>query len=99
MLDQLDQHAATELQLFIENDEHIYTSRFVPVMRNLKRKMNRGTYDHNRAPKLWRYLVDAAAKAYDPGSAQWHKVFNTTTRQHVAQTLADEYREDIKDYQ
>lgn len=94
----LDQNAAAELQLFIENDERIYRSRFVPVMQNLKRKLDKGTYDHSLAPKLWRYLVDAAAKAYDPDSGQWHKMFNTTTRQHVAQTLADEYREDIKDY-
>ena len=94
----VDQHAAEELQLFIENDEQLYRSQFVPIMENLRRKMNRGVYDHSKAPKLWRYLVDAAAKAYPYGdkAVEWHKTFNTTTRQHVAQALADEYREEVQ---
>ena len=87
----VDIYKAQELQLFIENDEQFYRSRFVPIMENLKR--NRGVYDHSKAPILWRYLVNAAAKAY-----WWNKnkTFNATTRQHVAQALADEYREEVQ---
>jgi len=93
----LDQDAATELQLFIENDNHIYMSRFIPVMKNLQRKVKKGTYDHSKAPELWRYLVDAAAKSYDEKDTSWYNTFNTTTRQHVAQSLADEYRIAVED--
>ena len=89
----VDIRKAKDLQVFIENDEQLYRSLFVPTMEHLKRKMNRGVYDHRKATKSWRSLVDAAVKSY-----WWdkNKTFNATTRQHVAQSLADEYREELE---
>lgn len=52
-----------ELVMWIENDEQLYR-RLTACCVNLWRKRFAGTYDHARAPKLWRYLVDDAARGY-----------------------------------
>jgi len=59
----LDQHAIVELTLFIENTESLY-KQFSYMEENLLTKIERGVYDHSKAPKLWQYLVDQGAKDY-----------------------------------
>lgn len=54
---------ATELVLFAENTEPLY-AQFQSIIDNLTRKIDKGTYRPELAPKLWRYWTDAAAKAY-----------------------------------
>ena len=53
-----------ELELFIMNDQDLYRQMFLPIIMNLARKMKRGVYNHQMAPKLWQYLVDQGAKKY-----------------------------------
>jgi len=36
----------------------------MPIISNIKRKIAKGVYNHEKAQKLWMYLVDDAAKAY-----------------------------------
>ena len=52
----MDMHAVNELRLFIENDRDLYRQQFLPIVENIKRKLNRGIYDPEKAPKLWLYL-------------------------------------------
>jgi hypothetical protein len=89
---EVDETAATELELFIENDADLYRQQHVPILQNLWRKMKRGVYDHNKAVKMWSYLVESGAKKYvkefDAPGAKWHEVFNVPTRERVAQSLA-----------
>lgn len=99
----VDEHAATELRLYLDNDQ-----RFSPqspqgqgrsIVLNLLRKMKKGNYDHALAPKLWGYLVESAAKAYakefaSPG--EWSQIFSPATRRAVAQELADDFQRDAK---
>ena len=59
-----DSDAVNELDLFIMNDEDLYRKRFMPIITNIKRKMKRGVYDHEKVIKLWMYLVDDAARQY-----------------------------------
>lgn len=93
----VDEDAARELDLYIDND-----SRFSPmgggigraVLNNLKRKMAKGTYNHAFAPKAWQYVVDAAANTYvrEHGGPR----FQPATRRKVASDMADYARDMIK---
>lgn len=58
-----DQGQADELALYIENTEPMYI-RKLDFVKAVFKKVVKGVYSDALAPKLWRYLVDAAAKAY-----------------------------------
>jgi hypothetical protein len=59
-----DKIAAREIQLFADNDYMLYQQRKRPILINLGKKYKKGTYDVNKAAKLWRYYVDAAMQKY-----------------------------------
>ena len=95
-----DSDAVNELDLFIMNDEDLYRRRFMPIISNIKRKIKKNIYDHEKAQKLWMYLVDDAAKEYvkEFGSTQDDVVdmFPKETRQQVARVISDRELENIK---
>ena len=96
----IDSDAVNELDSFIMNDEDLYRRRFMPIISNIKRKMKRGVYDHDKVIKLWMYLVDDAAKKYvqEYGSTDQDvkDVFPKETRLQVAQIIADREKENIQ---
>lgn len=61
----LDEHAAKELYLWIENDSVLYDRQYTPIIKNLVAKKARGVYDHTLAAKLFGYLAESGAKRYD----------------------------------
>ena len=88
-----DQHAATELQLYMENDSGLYRQR-QSIEKNLEKKILKGKFDLKLSEKLWMYWVDEGAKKYakEFGDArEWHKMFDVPTRRHVAAQLAKEF--------
>lgn len=92
----MDQSAARELELFIENDGDLYRQQYTPILKNLALKKAKGIYDHAKAVKLFRYMVDRADKIYfsqaDPWRRQSGKVLtDTATRNHVADSLARKF--------
>lgn len=91
-LGQMQQAEATELQLEIENDADLYRQQFIPIVKNIQRKVKNGTYDHNLAPQLWQYLVDNGTRKMVGNVGGLDKV----VRMKVAQKMADEYIDDIK---
>ena len=95
----VDKDAARELEIYIENDQKLYKQKLIPIVKNIQKKIASGKYDHKKAPKLWMYLVDEAAKKYikDHGSPgeKIDSMFNKETRMAVAQNLADNYRDEI----
>ena len=95
-----DSDAVNELDLFIMNDEDLYRKRFMPIITNIKRKMKRGVYDHEKVIKLWMYLVDDAARQYvqEFGTADQDvkDMFPKETRLQVAQVIADREKENIE---
>lgn len=98
--DHIDSDAVNELDLFIMNNEELYRRRFMPIISNLKRKIAKNIYVHEKAIKLWMYLVDDAAKEYirqygNPDE-DVKNVFPKETRQRVAQIIADRELENIK---
>ena len=70
------------------------------VMLLLLVKLAKNVYDHEKAQKLWMYLVDDAAKEYvkEFGTTQddVSNMFPKETREQVARVLSDRELENIK---
>ena len=96
----IDSDAVNELDTFIMNNENLYRRRFMPIILNIKRKLAKNVYDHEKAQKLWMYLVDDAAKEYvkEYGSTQDDvaNMFPKETRMQVARVISDRELENIK---
>ena len=100
IIEALDSDAVNELDSFIMNNEELYRRRFMPIITNLKRKIAKKVYDHDKAQKLWMYLVDDAAREYvkEFGSQgqDVSDMFPKETRLQVAKVIADRELENIK---
>jgi hypothetical protein len=96
----IDSDAVNELDTYIMNNEDLYRRRFMPIISNIKRKVAKNVYDHEKAQTLWMYLVDDAAKEYvkEFGSTQDDiaTMFPKETRQQVARVISDRELENIK---
>ena len=96
----IDTEATRELDLFIMNDEDLYRRRFMPIISNLRRKVRKNVYDHEKAQKLWMYLIDDAARKYvqEFGSSgtDVKDMFPKETREQVARVISDRELENIK---
>lgn len=57
-------HEATELQLYIDSDGTLYRQRVTPIRKNLATKVATGTYDHDKAVKIYMQLAEVAAQGY-----------------------------------
>ena len=93
-IEAVDGNMVIELKLFIDNDSQLYKQRLIPIVKNIQKKMKSGKYDHKKAPKLWKYLVDDGAKKYQkefPGVK-----FSRQEKDAVAQEFADEYKDEIE---
>lgn len=93
-----DQDAARELEIFVHNDADLYRRQFQPIQKNLITKKARGQYDHEKAVKLFMYLMESGAKKYsiefgngrsDPG--EWHRTFSKPTREAAARIFVEEF--------
>ena len=87
-----DEAAADELRLYIDNDGDLYRQLTQPIMKNLMKKIDKGTYEHDLGVKAFMHLVDAGAKKYvkEFGSPhdKWHEMFPQDVRWEVARELA-----------
>lgn len=95
----LDEDLAWELKMFIENDEQLYNNMFLYIVRNMKRKIKRGIFDENKVKDAMLHLVNAGAqkctKDYHK-RGKWFEVFSMATRKDVAQDMADELIDALK---
>lgn len=84
-----------ELQLFIDNDGELYERSVVPIQQNLVRKMEKGNYDPDKAPKVFSHLVDRGAKKYarefSSSERDWNTIFNKATRDALAERYARDF--------
>jgi len=95
----IDSSAVNELDLFINNNEDLYRRQFMPIISNLKRKIQKGIYDHDKAQTLWMYLIDNAAKEYVKQETPQQDVkdlFPKDLRRQLAKIIADREYENIK---
>jgi hypothetical protein len=92
---------AKELVLHADNDEHLYKSSHIPIVKNLQKKMAKGQYDQQKARKLWGYHSDRAAQSYhkEHGShdSKWHEMFDVPTRKEAAHHFESMHREQVED--
>jgi hypothetical protein len=92
-----DPDMARELELYADNDSTLYFQRRKPILINLGKKYKKGTYDIQKAAKLWRYYIDAALEKYNKefGSKgdKWYELMSVADRN----LLALEYAKATKD--
>lgn len=91
----VDKPLVTELVLVITNDGDLYRSRITPIIRNLRRHRQQGKYDHEKALKLWSYLVDDYARKYAKENNLNSRDITHADRHAVARELADHYHSEI----
>ena len=88
--------AITELGLYINNDEQLYSSRVIPMIKNMQYKIRKGTFDLSRCPKMWRRLVDEAKLKYANDIAvDDSRLFTVKVRARVSEILAKDYYNEI----
>lgn len=90
---EVDHDGATELALTIENDGNLYRRRAQPIIKNLAKKMSKGSYNAALATKLWMYLANDGAAQY---KKEYGVNFNVPTRKLVAEKLRDSYEEEVR---
>lgn len=92
-----DDDAVRELVLFIDNDGDLYRQRTTPIMKNLAKKMLKGTYDSEKAVKLWKYLADDGAKKYQKEfGTEDSPIFTPAVRKAVARELSMAFEDSAK---
>jgi hypothetical protein len=88
-----DEHAATELALYMENTEWIYTRHLVPTYRNYEKKIRKGTFNRQLAiDGMARNVCTVAARAYHAEhceSGRWNSLYPVAVRVLVATDLVD----------
>lgn len=88
-----DEHAARELDIYIDNTQALENQR-VSIIKNLLLKKRKGQYDPDKAVKLWGYLVTNGAKLYAKefsSGSDWSRIFTPATRRLTAQALEIHY--------
>lgn len=96
-----DEWETSELVLYIHNDSDLYDRNTMPVVRNLARKMAKGTFEKELAKKAFKYVVDAGVQKYRkelPVEDGYEAVeFNPATREEAAEQLLEIYMERIEE--
>ena len=93
----MDDTAARELALYIENDYQLYAQYIVPYIQCLHKKREKGTYDPEKALPGWERIATEGAKMYENEflSVRYYRVFNKATREEVARQLQESFLEQV----
>lgn len=94
----VDESAATELELYIENEDGLSPASTQgmgkAVRENMLKFMRKGTYDRDKAWQGWLHVVELGAKQYakEFGTARdWAQTFSPATCEAVARSLAESF--------
>ena len=85
-----------ELKMYIDNDGQLYNSRYMPIIKNLSKKMKKGKFDKRLAVKGFMYLVDDGVKKYIRDFGGSKGMFSKKDKIEVAKEFADEFEEIYK---
>ena len=89
-----DKDMARELYLWSTNDSQLYYQQRRPILINLSKKYKKGTFDVDKASKLWRYFIDNALQKYNKefGSRgdKWYELMSVHDRNLLAHEFAEE---------
>lgn len=95
----VDQTAATELKLYIDNDADLYRQQLQPILKNLMTKKAKGIYDRTKAVKLYCYLTESGAKKYAKefgNPNDWSRMFSPGTRRKAAEAFVEAFEEEVE---
>lgn len=92
----VDMDMAQEIMMIGDNDGDLYNQQYLPIIKNLMRKRNKGIYEPEKAVKLWRYWVDNVVKkhAKDLGIVSSRQV-SGATRNEVAKEKEEQERTEM----
>ena len=93
----VDKATVRELVLYITNDSQIHRQRIAPIIKNLSRKVGKGTYDGVKAIKAIMYAATDGIKKYEKENAGpgWARQIDKQTKEAIAKELLDYYTEEI----
>jgi len=84
-----------ELQVYIDNDKDLYRQRYIPILKNLSKKMKKGNYDSKLAAKGFMHLINDGVKKYNKeyGSTddKVNKIFPKKDREKLAADYARQF--------
>ena len=91
----MNEEAARELALYIENDYKLYAQYIIPYIQCLHKKHIMGTYDSEKAIPGWERIATEGAKKYarDFLNVRYYYVFNRATRKEAARYLQEFFLE------
>lgn len=81
-------HESRELYLYATNHGDLYRRQISAIENNLRKKIARGVYDHNRAVDAFYYAADAASRLYN---RDFGYNFSVTDRWTAAVDMADDF--------
>lgn len=85
-----------ELLLYTRNTSRIYYNHTLPVLDNLRKKLEKGVYNSEKAVDLWYYVTTAAAKMYDKEfGGMYQTTFTVTDRYTAAVEMERYYHEEM----
>lgn len=88
----MDNYGANELFLYSINEARLYKSIKAHIL-ILRAKSRKGIYDHTKAAKAWKYVVDEGNKLY---RADFGHNFIPSTRIEAAHMMADYFRDGVE---
>ena len=88
----MDNYGANELFLYSINEARLYKSIKAHIL-ILRAKSRKGIYDHAKAAKAWKYVVDEGNKLY---RADFGHNFIPSTRIEAAHMMADYFRDGVE---
>lgn len=85
-------HESRELFCVATNDGNLYRNMICPIIENLRKKANKGTYDSNKAvDAFYRVATEASNKYFKDFGYK----FNVQDRFTASVEMEEYYREDI----
>ena len=91
--------AVNELLLYATNDYKLYTQYVQPILENFRRKIKKGTFNEELAPKAFETCVKDAAmrycKEFCTFGIPYYYTFNAATRREVAVRMYEHFRYEI----
>lgn len=95
-----DTAGARELKLYIDNDGQLHRQQHEPIIKNLTKKMEKGTYDREKAVTAFENLADTGAQKYGKefgeGGKAGLRMFDPATRHEAAVQLRDSFEAEAR---
>jgi len=93
-----NEEQVSELKMYIENDGDIYSSQSVPTYKNLQTKLQKGTYQKEKADISFKRIADTGATKYGKefGNDNGKQIFSVNDRKEVAKRLREDFEVEEK---